>query len=338
MIKYGLFDTSKILTGVTEKSFYDACSVKATAKTKDIDILEFKMGKDYIGNISSDSFKEEVKSERIIVMKMPDCRLLTAAAPEIVISCLNTLISDGVIEIIPESCSLCLISPTQGFDIGFLDRSIKIHSGVIKRFDRFFEKVLSNAFIMPPDGKQKIRCNNCGQKFSSGEKLDFVLRGIRVRNQLIVEWLGAFCLEHIDEDYSLQTFTGAGEKEHSNQCDKLATFRSEIQYRDTSKKLMNGMIDRVVKLEKVDFEKDIYHGGIYYGEGWNEKKKQTVRKRDGYECTACGMTQTQHRRQYNQKLHVHHITKRRKFTDGETANRMGNLESLCASCHKKKEK
>jgi len=55
--------------------------------------------------------------------------------------------------------------------------------------------------------------------------------------------------------------------------------------------------------------------------------KQRVRERDGKVCTECGMPQKEHRNEFNQSLHVHHI-------DGDkTNNKLENLVSLCTRCH-----
>jgi DNA-binding CsgD family transcriptional regulator len=77
-----------------------------------------------------------------------------------------------------------------------------------------------------------------------------------------------------------------------------------------------------------------YAGGeSEYGLGWNENKKRAVRERDGNACRNCGMSQEQHRRQYNQRLDVHHITKAREFDDADKRNAMNNLVALCRDCH-----
>jgi 5-methylcytosine-specific restriction endonuclease McrA len=77
-----------------------------------------------------------------------------------------------------------------------------------------------------------------------------------------------------------------------------------------------------------------YAGGeSEYGLGWNESKKRAVRERDNNACRNCGMSQEQHRRQYNRRLDVHHITKAREFDDADKRNAMSNLIALCRDCH-----
>lgn len=75
-----------------------------------------------------------------------------------------------------------------------------------------------------------------------------------------------------------------------------------------------------------------------YGEGWNKKKKETVRKRDGRKCKLCGLTGKEHVESYDCHLHVHHIIPARTITDPERRNHPSNLITLCADCHKTAEK
>ncbi len=73
-----------------------------------------------------------------------------------------------------------------------------------------------------------------------------------------------------------------------------------------------------------------------YGPGWN-KLRDSVRARDGYRCQVCGIPETG--RQHD----VHHKVPFRAFLHSgiedaaNTANRMENLVTLCASCHRKVE-
>jgi len=68
-----------------------------------------------------------------------------------------------------------------------------------------------------------------------------------------------------------------------------------------------------------------------YGPGWN-RLREAVRKRDGYRCQVCGVSET------NGRQHdVHHRVPFRSFTAPADANRMENLVTLCPSCHRKVE-
>jgi len=74
-----------------------------------------------------------------------------------------------------------------------------------------------------------------------------------------------------------------------------------------------------------------------FGPNWEEKSEK-ARERDGNKCQRCGITGQEHRSQHGQKLHVHHITPRSEFEDGdglnyERPNRLSNLITLCARCH-----
>lgn len=74
----------------------------------------------------------------------------------------------------------------------------------------------------------------------------------------------------------------------------------------------------------------------YYGPNWRRQSKN-ARKRDGYACRNCGISQKKIRR----KLDVHHIRPFKSFgyIRGENdnykkANELVNLISLCPDCHK----
>jgi 5-methylcytosine-specific restriction endonuclease McrA len=75
----------------------------------------------------------------------------------------------------------------------------------------------------------------------------------------------------------------------------------------------------------------------YRGKKWDSVRSEVL-ERDSYSCTECGLGQEEHIKKYGQELHVHHKTPFREFGSVEKANRMENLETLCSSCHKKKEK
>ena len=70
----------------------------------------------------------------------------------------------------------------------------------------------------------------------------------------------------------------------------------------------------------------------YRGLNW-EALAASIRKRDKYRCVACGKTQEEN----GQALDVNHIEPWHNFTNKRLANRRNNLESLCKSCHIKKD-
>ncbi len=72
-----------------------------------------------------------------------------------------------------------------------------------------------------------------------------------------------------------------------------------------------------------------FHGNNY-GPNWT-KIRNEVRKRDRYRCQICGVFES------DMAHDVHHKIPFRTFTDYETANRLDNLVTLCASCHRKVE-
>lgn len=78
-------------------------------------------------------------------------------------------------------------------------------------------------------------------------------------------------------------------------------------------------------------------GNRKYGEGWTEEKRKTIRERDGYECSRCGLSQEQHKEQHGMRLHVHHITPAKEIEDADKRNAPSNLTALCITCHNKVE-
>jgi 5-methylcytosine-specific restriction endonuclease McrA len=78
-----------------------------------------------------------------------------------------------------------------------------------------------------------------------------------------------------------------------------------------------------------------YRGGPFfswlYGPNWPSQAR-LARERDNHTCRDCG------KHQERPRLNVHHIVARRTFGDDYvTGNDLGNLVSLCASCHTKRE-
>jgi hypothetical protein len=81
-----------------------------------------------------------------------------------------------------------------------------------------------------------------------------------------------------------------------------------------------------------------WEGGYepYYGENWREQRRK-ARKRDDYECQACGMADADHVSEFGYGLEVHHIKPVRTFDNPEDANYLPNLVTLCTPCHQRYE-
>lgn len=71
----------------------------------------------------------------------------------------------------------------------------------------------------------------------------------------------------------------------------------------------------------------------FRGSKWKEIA-EAVRKRDGYQCKHCGMSQSEHRIRLDSDLEVHHIVPFHNFPNAKQANRKKNLLTLCKSCHR----
>lgn len=73
-----------------------------------------------------------------------------------------------------------------------------------------------------------------------------------------------------------------------------------------------------------------------YGETWGHYRLKGL-ERDSYQCQKCGISQQEHRREYEKGLHVHHLTPFREFEDEEKAHQLDNLITLCKECHREVE-
>lgn len=73
-----------------------------------------------------------------------------------------------------------------------------------------------------------------------------------------------------------------------------------------------------------------------YGSNWREKRRK-CRKRDGYKCQSCGVSEEDYRKEHDISLDVHHIIPRKEFDKVEDSNRLDNLILLCRKCHRKAE-
>lgn len=72
---------------------------------------------------------------------------------------------------------------------------------------------------------------------------------------------------------------------------------------------------------------------IDYGPNWTQQRR-LARERDGFKCQGCGIQESD----YHQELDVHHLTPFKTFDDPEQANELGNLTTLCRSCHREWER
>lgn len=71
----------------------------------------------------------------------------------------------------------------------------------------------------------------------------------------------------------------------------------------------------------------------YYGKTW-QKQRERALERDSYECKSCGVSAEEHKETIGVDLHVHHITPARDFDDHKERNKLSNLITLCAACHR----
>ena len=70
-------------------------------------------------------------------------------------------------------------------------------------------------------------------------------------------------------------------------------------------------------------------GPINYGQSW-WRIRRAARRRDDYECQACGRNKDD----LGRNPDVHHLTPVREFDSVEQAHTMDNVVTLCRSCHR----
>lgn len=77
----------------------------------------------------------------------------------------------------------------------------------------------------------------------------------------------------------------------------------------------------------------------YYGENWYSQRRSCM-ERDGFQCRVCGTTRDEHRAEFGEDLHVHHIRRLGWFTENfdapewwELGNALENLVTLCEPHH-----
>lgn len=69
------------------------------------------------------------------------------------------------------------------------------------------------------------------------------------------------------------------------------------------------------------------------GANW-QKQREAARARDRYQCVDCGISEDDCRAKYGRALDVDHVVPFHNFSDYKKANRLTNLQSRCASCHR----
>lgn len=73
------------------------------------------------------------------------------------------------------------------------------------------------------------------------------------------------------------------------------------------------------------------------GFNWKNHREKAI-KRDGGKCVACGMDRKAHKEKYGSDIEVNHIEPFRNFINHRDANKLDNLETVCKSCHRGREK
>lgn len=109
----------------------------------------------------------------------------------------------------------------------------------------------------------------------------------------------------------------------------------DVTNQAVGKAMMRNDVPRRGKSERIPRGEDhpAWNGGCdtYYGSGWINTANK-VRERDGNECQICQVHTDE--LDIDRGLDVHHIIPYRCFDDDGKANDLGNLATLCRSCHR----
>lgn len=65
-------------------------------------------------------------------------------------------------------------------------------------------------------------------------------------------------------------------------------------------------------------------------------QRNTVLARDNWSCVVCGMTDEEHREKWQRAITIDHIDGRGRYSEIQN-NDLENLQTLCLSCHGKKD-
>ena len=113
--------------------------------------------------------------------------------------------------------------------------------------------------------------------------------------------------------------------------DKRNEYSKRWQTKHKEQNLANKKRYKKEHPEKTKLYEDRKYNKRFYG-GLRYK----VLERDNYACLKCGMTDDEHRRKWGKSIQVDHIDGQGHMVD-KPNNKMSNLQTLCISCHMKKD-
>nr|USL84267.1 HNH endonuclease [Enterococcus phage Sw5] len=117
------------------------------------------------------------------------------------------------------------------------------------------------------------------------------------------------------------------------QCDMCnkAIFRRTTKIKKTLNFCSKNCLNTYHRYIGTHKPKEVTYKVKYYGDNWF-KIARTIRKRDNFTCSDCGITQEE----YGKELSVHHIKPFVFFDSPEEANKLDNLITICEPCHRKR--
>lgn len=182
-------------------------------------------------------------------------------------------------------------------------------------------------------GNPEVCCYSCGKKFektlSKVKKHERHFCSERCRS----EWLSE---EHNGAGKRSPSWCGGKEKVECSGCGKIMErYPSHILNNAVcSERCLSDLISKQLSGKN----NPNWENGKekYYGPNW-EKIREKVIQRDDEKCQCCNMGRDECAERFGCDLHVHHIKRLKSFDNVENANRLSNLQTLCPSCHKRKE-
>lgn len=179
--------------------------------------------------------------------------------------------------------------------------------------------------------RKKVVCDWCGDEFEVKSYREDSARfcnqdcmGKWISENMVGEDAGAWSGGEVELECEV---CGDEYTEKQHRADRSRTCSEECRYEWVSER-MSGK------------DNHNWEGGWteYYGPNWYGQRRR-ARERDGHTCQGCGASKEEN----GSALSVHHIKPLREFVDNdgeagyEAANDLGNLVTLCRSCHQKYE-
>lgn len=155
------------------------------------------------------------------------------------------------------------------------------------------------------DHRTEVKCYTCGATFE-------------IRDSRVEKAERHFCDMECKGEWDEVRFSGSNHPKYGTELDESVRNKISESLSGESNPMWEG------------------GGHLNYNASWPEKREERLKK-DNHRCQHCGLTREEHFEKYDVDLSVHHIVPLRTFDDGDKANRISNLVTLCMACHRKVE-